>query len=99
MDGDYIAPCVVLYDRLFTCILCHVLISMCQNECALSLSLSLSLSACLNMKDGTAFTKIVLNLFYELNSLSFDLVVIMLLKCIKERKKKKRKDKTKLIKL
>ena len=32
------------------------------------LSLSLSLSACLHMKDGTAFTKIVLNLFYELKA-------------------------------
>ena len=68
MDGGYIVPCVVLYDRLFTCILCHVLISMCQNECALSLSLSLSLSAFLNIKDATDFTKIVLNLFCELKS-------------------------------
>ena len=37
---------------------------------SLSLSLSLSLSqvlfACLNIKDGKVFTKIVLNLFYEL---------------------------------
>ena len=64
MDGGYIAPCVVLYDRLFACIVCLVLIFMCQNECALSLSLSLS--ACLNIEDGTDFTKIVLNLFYEL---------------------------------
>ena len=45
-DGDYIAHCVVWYDRLFTCILCHDCIRMCQNECSLSppsLSLALSL--------------------------------------------------------
>ena len=57
----------------------------------------LSLSACLNMKIGTAFTKIALNLFYELNSKFWLSCYYAAL--VDKRKKKNKKKKAKLIKL